>query len=130
MKIDVTHMVEDADNMFELSGSCMEQGRDAGRITWANAKAYGADKPLLTTGEMRDAARAHFREYGAWSAEEIAAWTEEDLQAIVCQDVAANIREMEGTEDYEDYQRRCEQGTCSSRLFKGDDDHWYFYLLM
>jgi hypothetical protein len=77
---------------------------------------------------MRDAARAHFREYGAWSEEEIAAWSEVDLQAITCQDVAAAIREMEVADDYEDYQRLCEAGTCSGRLYKGDDGQWYFYL--
>lgn len=128
MEIDVTHMVEDSDEMPMLSGSRVELGADAGRITWNNSKAYGVDKPLLTTDAMRDAARAHFRAYGAWSEEEIAAWSEEDLQAIVCQDVAAAIREMDVAEDYEDYQRLCERGPCSGRLFKTDDGSWYFYL--
>ncbi|MEY9506922.1 hypothetical protein ABIE87_006480 [Bradyrhizobium diazoefficiens] len=127
-ELNVTHMVEEADSMFQLSGSRMEHGQDAGQITWNNSKAYGTDRPLLTTDEMRDAARAHFREYGAWSEEEIAAWSEEDLQAITCQDVAAAIREMEVADDYEDYQRLCEAGTCSGRLYKGDDGQWYFYL--
>ena len=128
MEINVTHMVEAADEMIELSGSRMEHGQDAGRITWNNSIEYGRDKPLLTTDEMRDAARAHFREYGAWTAEEIAAWSEEELQGITCQDVAAAIREMEVAEDYDDYQRLCEKGTCSGRLSRGDDGHWYFYL--
>lgn len=39
MEIDVTHMVDDADNMIELSGSRMEHGQDASRITWNNSKA-------------------------------------------------------------------------------------------
>jgi hypothetical protein len=128
MEIDVTHMVADEDEMFELSGSRCEHGQNAGRITFANSTAYAAERPLLTTDDMRDAARAHFREYGAWSEEEIAAWSEEELQAITCQDVAAAIREMEVAEDYEDFQRLCEEGTLSGRLYKGDNDHWYFYL--
>lgn len=128
MEIEVTHMVEDADSMIELSGSRMEHGQDAGAITWNNSKAYGADRPLLTTDEMRDAARDHFREYGAWSREEIAAWDEAELQAIMCQDVAAVIREMEVAKDYADYERLVEAGTCSGRLYKGDDDKWYYYL--
>ena len=128
MEIDVTHMVEDQDEMIELSGLRMEHGQDAGRITWNNSKAYGAERPLLTTDEMRDAARAHFREYGGWSEEEIAAWSEHDLQAIMCQDVAAAIREMEVADDYEDFVELCEQGTCSGRLSKNDDGTWYFYL--
>jgi hypothetical protein len=123
-------MVGDADQMFELSGSRLEHGQDAVRITWEHSKAYGRDQPLLTDDAMRDAARAHFREYGAWSEEEIAAWSEDDLQAITCQDVAAAIREMESAEDYADYQKGCERGTYSGRLSRGDDGRWYFYLGM
>lgn len=122
MEIDVTHMVEDAESLVELSGSRVEHGQDAGRITWNNSKEYGAEHPLLTTDDMRDAARAHFRAYGAWSEEEITAWAEEDLQAITCQDVAAAIREMEAYKDHADYLER------DGRVYQGDDKHWYFYL--
>jgi len=129
MEIDVTHMVEDADNMIELSGSRMEHGQDAGRITWNNSLQYGRDNPLLADETAKDAARAHFREYGAWSEEEIAAWSDAELQAITCQDVAAAIREMEvAGGDYAEYERLCEEGTCSGRLYRGDDGRWYFYL--
>jgi hypothetical protein len=129
MEIDVTHMVEQSDEMIELSGSQMEHGQDAGRITWNNSVEYGKEHLLLTTDDMRDAARAHFREYGAWSEEEIAAWSEDELQGMMCQDVAAAIREMEvAGGDYAEYQRRCEEGTCSGRIYKGDDGRWYFYL--
>jgi hypothetical protein len=130
MEIDVTHMVEDEDTMPTLSGSRAEWGDNAGTFTWNNSKEYGKQRPLLTTDEMRDAARSHFREYGAWSEDEIAAWSEDDLQAITCQDVAAAIREMESADDYEDYVKGCEQGTYSSRLFRGDNGRWYFYLGM
>lgn len=129
MELDVTHMVETADEMIELSGSCAEHGPDAGRITWNNSLAYGRDHPLLKTADERDAARAYFREYGAWSEEEIAAWSEEELQAIMVQDVAAAIREMESCNgDLEEYRRLCEKGTLSGRLSPEDDGRWYFYL--
>jgi hypothetical protein len=128
MELNVTHMVEDADVMPELSGSAAELGNNAAQITWANSKAYGKDYPLLTTDDQRDAAREHFAEYGAWSREEIAAWSEEHLQGIVCQDVAAAIREMEHTDTYEEYAAGCERGTYSGRLYRGDDGLWYFYL--
>lgn len=127
MEIDVTHMVEDADEMFNLSGNRLEHGQDAGRITWANSKAYGAEHPLLKTDEERDAVRKHFAGYGAWSREELAAWSEEELQAIACQEVAATIREMDLAEDYDDYERLVEEGTLSSRLYRGDDGKWYYY---
>lgn len=128
MQINVTHMVEDCDDMPLLSGSQAELGNDAGRITWNNSAAYGKDNPLLTTEEEKDAARDHFREYGAWTAEEIAAWDDSHLQAITCQDVAAAIREMEVAEDYNDYVRLCEEGTCSARLFRDEDGEWWCVL--
>lgn len=128
MELDVTHMVEESDNMVALSGSRMEWGQDAGRITWNNSVAYGKDNPLLHDAEMMDAARAHFRSYGAWSSEEIAAWSEEELQGIMCQDVAAAIREMDVAEDYEDYERLVEAGALSGRLYRSQEGRWYFYV--
>lgn len=84
---------------------------------------------MLKTDEERDAARAHMREYGAWDAEEIAAWSEDELQGIIVQDVASAIREMEvAGGDYAEYERLCEEGTCSGRLSRGDNGRWYFYL--
>jgi len=125
MELDVTHMVEDVDDMPMLSGSRAELGNDAGRITWNNSVSYGKDRPLLTSDDMRDAARAHFREYGAWTQEEIDAWSEAELQGIMCQDVAAAIREMESFDTYEEYEA---SDQVSSRLCRGDDGRWYFYL--
>lgn len=130
MELDVTHMVADADEMIELSGSRVEHGQDAGPTTWRNSVAYAKDKPLLETDEQKDAAREHFAEYGAWSREEIAAWSDEELQGITCQEVAAQIREMSIADDYEDYRRLSEAGTVSGRLSKGDDGHWYCYFGM
>lgn len=130
MEIDVTHMIEAQDDMPMLSGSIAELGANASKITWDNSVAFGKEQPLLKTDEERDAARAHFKEYGAWSDEEIAAWSEDELQGITCQDVAAAIREMDVADTYEEYQALCERGTCSGRLYKGDDGRWYFYLGM
>lgn len=128
MEIDVTHMVEDADEMFNLSGSRMEHGQDAGQITWNNSIEYGRECPLLETEEQRDAARDHFRAYGAWSDEEIASWSEEHLQAITCQEAAAGIRELEAYATIEEFKAACESGQCSGRLYPSDDGHWYLYL--
>lgn len=130
MEINVTHMMEDADIMIELSGSRAEHGQNAGQITWNNSKAYGVDHPLLTTDEMRDAARAYFGEYGAWSKEEIEAWSEEELQGMMCQEVASAVRdilrEMEAyASRMDDWQANADNAGC---LYKGDDGQWYFYL--
>lgn len=128
MEIDVTHMVDDSDEMPMLSGSVAELGTNAGPITWRNSKAYGAQHPLLKTDDDRDEARAYFREFGAWSAEEIAAWSEDELQGLVCQDIAHHIREMESAESAEEYREGCESGRYSGNVYQGDNGRWYFYL--
>lgn len=122
-ELDVTYMVERADEMIDLSGSAAEHGSNAGPWTWGNSVEWGRDHPLLTTDEQREAARRHFRAYGAWDADEIAAWTEDELQGITCQEVAAAIREREAYEDEDTY-----RDAGSGRLGKGDDGRWYFYL--
>lgn len=129
-ELDVTHMVADASEMFELSGSRVEHGQNAGQITWANSLAYAAEHPLLSTEEMRDDARSYFAEFGAWDEDEIAGWSDAELDAIMAQDVAHAIREMDVAKDYEDYQRLVEQGTLSGNLYRGDDGRWYFYVGM
>lgn len=128
MQLNVTHMVHDSDDMPNLSGSRAELGQNAGQITWGNSVAYGQKHPLLTTGDMRDAARSYFQSFGAWSEEQIAAWSEDDLQGVMCQDVASAIREMTACDSMEDYQKRCEAGQCSGNLYRGDDGLWYFYV--
>jgi hypothetical protein len=128
MELDITHMIDDADEMPTLSGSIAELGNEASRLTWTNSMAYGQSQPLLHTDDERDAARAHFREYGTWSEDEIAAWSEDHLQAIMCQDVAAAIREREAFDSDEAFQQACESGRASGRIYRGDDGHWYFYL--
>ena len=128
MELNITHMIEDADDMPNLSGSQAELGKDAGKITWQNSLAYAERHTLLTNDTMRDNARKYFKGFGAWSAEEIAAWSDLHLNAMVTQDIAANIREMERFESQEAYQSAAEQGTVSGMLYKGDDGKWYAYI--
>jgi hypothetical protein len=128
MELDITHMVEQSDDMATLSGSAAEWGQNAGQFTWNNSKNYGMIHPLLKTDADRDEARKYFAEFGAWTREEIAAWSEDELQGIVCQEIAANIREMDVADSYEDYQALSEAGTLSGRIYRGDDGRWYFYL--
>jgi hypothetical protein len=97
--IDVTHMVNEADEMQYLSGSIAELGDCAGRLTWDNCMRRAEEEPLLKP-EQIDAARDYFRDFGAWDDEEIDAWTELEVQAIVIQEAASRIRELEHYEGY------------------------------
>jgi hypothetical protein len=127
MEIDVTHMVEDADTMPELSGSAAELGPEASRITWNNSKEYGRNHPLLKTDDDRDVARSYFKSFGAWDEKEIAAWSEDEIQGLTCQEVAGAIRELEHYDSYEEYLKAAEEGRCHGNLYKGENEHWYYY---
>ena len=128
MELDVTHMMDDSDDMPTLSGSIAELGNGAAKFTWNNSKAYAANHPLLSDEAARDEARQYFKGFGAWSEDEIAAWSELELNALVCQYIAGDIREMERFDSDEAYQAAAESGQVSGHLSKGDDGRWYFYL--
>jgi hypothetical protein len=128
MELDITHMIDDADDCPIMSGSQAELGPDAAKITWNNSKAYAAEHLLLTDETMRDNARRYFKGFGAWSADEIAAWSDADLNAMVTQEIASRIREMERFDSDEEYLAAAEQGSVSGSLYKGDDSKWYAYI--
>lgn len=127
MELDVTTMMDAINDSPPLVGSIAQYGKDAARYTWNNSKAFAKEHALLKTDEERDEARAHFRSYGAWDDEEIAAWSEEELQAIVCQEVAHQISELDMFDTTEEYQEAAERGTVSGRLYPGTDGRWYCY---
>lgn len=77
-----------------LSGSICELGQDAGRITWQNCLDLAEKRGDGIELDYKDA-RSHFAEYGAWEREEIDAWSDRELQALVIQETAADLRELE-----------------------------------
>ncbi len=122
MEIDITHLF-DAD-VSEFSASVMERGQNAGPETWANAKAEGADHPLLTSPEALDKARDYFREFGAWDDEERAAWDADEVNALLIQYISGNIREIEalcmranGTINWRKVERLSSEGTIAGDIY-------------
>ena len=97
-----------------LSGSVAELGDGAAQFTWSNclecAENFGDSLAL----DYNDA-RNHFAEYGAWEREEIDAWSERELQALVIQEAASGLREMESGED-------------TGRIYVDDDGAVWLYL--
>jgi hypothetical protein len=127
MELNVTQMIEVINDSPPLVGSIAQYGQGAAAMTWNNSKAFGQEYPLLKTDEEREAARDHFRSYGAWDDAEIDAWSDEELQGITCQEVAHQISELDMFATEEEYRAASEQGTVSGRLYKGDDGQWYCY---
>lgn len=125
MELDITHMMDDADEMPMLSGSVAELGQDAGRITWRNSLAYAAKHPLLVDADAMEKAREYFAGYGAWDMKE---QTDADVQGLTVQEVASAIREMERFATPEEYEAAAEDGSTSRNVYRGDNGRWYFYL--
>jgi hypothetical protein len=132
-EIDVTAIVEDEDCSL-LSASAMELGPNAGRITWQNCTDHFAPSegtnPLLVPAVHCDEIVDYFLEYGAWSREELEAHSVEELNALVLQEVAATVREIESFDSYEEYEAAAREGSASGRVYRGDNGRWYFYLGM
>ena len=131
MELDITEMMADCDYMPMLSGSCLELGDNAGAITWNNSKAYAEKHPLLHTPEAISEARDYFLALGAWSLDEIAAMPDSDIQALMVQDVAAAIRELEHYDCFDAYEIASQKGQTHGQIFRvleGDTHKYYFQM--
>ena len=122
----------------DYAASVAEIGDDAGAVTWQAAR---EDAPLyLITDQSRDALRAHFADYGAWSDEDIAAWSDRDLAALLLQFIAGDFREAfphrrtgdsVTAADWLNLEAMADNGQVSGRLFGGPlsvDGRIYYYV--
>lgn len=133
MELNITKIM--LNDCLRFSGSRMELGENAARITWDNCKAESADFIELTDAQIEES-RDYFGEFGAWDDEERAAWTRDEVRALVFQFIAGDIREAEavamdddtGEIDAGKYETENEAGQVSGRIYKADDGQWYFYL--
>jgi hypothetical protein len=136
MQLNITTFFNSDVDMSDISGSRMEHGDDAARITWNNAKEATRSHvpPLLDTEEKLDAMRDHVRGFGAWSRDELAEYSAEDLNALLLQFIAGDIREVCSPDDmtadswWKEYESGCERGTYAGRMYRGDDGLVYYYL--
>lgn len=116
MEFDVSFLLDEDCSL--LSGSVAELGQDAGRITWQNCLELAISHPLATE-DNREELESYFREYGAWTAEEIAAWSLQELSALCIQEAASNFREYENhcEADWDVYREKSESGSISGQLW-------------
>ena len=123
MEINVTRLMDEDCSRF--ADSIFNSGlQNIGEITWRNAVEYFVDNELLTTelDELRD----YFRGFGAWSREELAEMDDVHLNALLLQFIAGDIcgyleAEDEGRlEEYEESE--------GGRLYKSNDDEWFYYV--
>lgn len=125
MGINVTHLVNGSEDMFNFSASAFELGENAGEITWTNAVSYSEEAPLVTEDQLDDVAE-WLKDFGAWPEDEIDDMVPTELNALLLQFVAGDIREMQDFDSEDEYLDAGAAGQNPGRLYKGDDDQWYF----
>lgn len=129
MEIDITDFFNNAD-AFQFSHSIAEGGKTAGLDTWNAAKREGDESPLLKTEDEISTFRRYVRDFGAWSAEEIAAWDATECNALFIQLISGDMREsgLDNEPDdaaWAEYERRSEEGNCPSNIFRSADHIYY-----
>lgn len=129
MEINITRFFTDADH-FDISGSQMEHGPDAGRITWNNARDAVKEFCYLDTKAKLDAMRWHLVHMGFSGADDVK--DADELNALFLQLVAGDIREVPDMDsscwDWDAYRGLAESGAVGGRFYRGDDGDVYYYL--
>lgn len=134
MEIDITSFVNTAEPA-EFSASQAELGRDAGKITWDNAKREAANSSFINE-DSREAFERWAEEFGAWTTDEIQDWSLDECNALLIQFISGDLRELQdicpGVGDTDINWTRArelsERGTIGGRIYPGDDGRIYFYM--
>jgi len=127
MEINITHMINDRESMFSLSGSVMEHGEHAGAITWNASKNYSKKYPLLKSEEIKPA-RKYLKTFGVWTEYEINSWPDDEVQALITQFVAGGIRELPNFDSLEELKDFLETDENYTTIFFATDNEFYIYL--
>lgn len=120
----------------DYSASVAEIGANAGASTWQAARDDSEDWPILDTDEKREAFREFVEGSGGWTRREIDDWSNTELNALCIQWIAGDMREPVGFDlradmpdsEWMEYERQCNAGMCSGRIYRGDSGNVYFYI--
>lgn len=123
MDLNITEFFNTAEP-FNYSASVAEMGNNAGRITWNNAVDDSKVFNLLDTDEKREAFKRFISGFGAWTEEEVNAWSNDELNALCIQFISGDMREAGlhadmTVDEWLEYEKECERGTYSSRIYGG-----------
>ena len=127
MELDVTRIIE-AENFERYSDSIARSGlQNIGEITWRNACESCAelDTPLVTEPQQ-DELIDWFADFGAWSRDELEAMTPNERCALLLQFISGDAQEYFEAEERGELASYLENH--GGRLYRGDDDRWYFYV--
>jgi len=123
MEIDVTDFLASTDCSM-LSGSVVELGTNAGRITWQHSINTVKEFNPLPDGDALQEFRDWLKPWGGWDDAEIAAMSDEHLRALCAQWIASDWRECfdcdSNAADWAFYEPRASDGRCPSSFYRDD----------
>lgn len=124
MELNITEFVREWRGEWQwFSASQMEMGERAGAITWENAIEYAEVSPIAKLPSEFEAIRDYIRHFGAWDDNEIDRFTYTELNALLIQLIAADFRESEYFDTWDQYDEQC-----GGHLLKSENDTWYYYV--
>jgi len=120
MELDITEFAM-TECPRDFQASIAEIGNNAARYTWRAALECGV---MFVTDANKQEFIDHFKEYGAWSEEEMNAWSEEEMNALVIQEISSQMRDFSDDHisewNWDDYQAQSETGRIGGMLFKSE----------
>lgn len=123
-EINITELVKS--ECSELySNNVATLGNNAAQITWNNAK--NCELTFVTSENKQDFID-HFKEIGF--SEDTDNWPLNELNALFIQEVSSDINELSDYDSWEEIEKDQESGVVSGRIFKTDDNEYYFYIGM
>ena len=127
MEIKITAIVNSI-SPINYSASAAELGLNAGETTWGNAT-KDANELLAGDAFDREAYISFFKDFGAWSVEELNNMTDCDIKAMMLQYIAGDMREGDITSNMTaDEWAEYESSENAGRIFLGVDGEIYFYI--
>ena len=73
---------------------------------------------------LREKIKQHFKDYGCWDDEEIDEWDDVTTAAMVIQEAAASLREMERFDSPEEWMVALEKGDTDGRTYHHDGKYY------
>ncbi len=129
MELNVTDYLDNVD-LWYVSNSVNNLGDNAAQITWARAL-EAADDYQWVTDENQEEVIEYFLGYGAWNREELESSGNRGLSAMICQEIASEIREFSNdgwdtdSWNWDEYEEAAHNGQLRGNLFKHEDDIYF-----
>lgn len=132
MELNITKFFNNADH-WHLCNSVAVLGNNAAKITWQNAQDSSNDFTFVTESNKSEFVD-YFKQFGAWSREELENFSLVELNALLLQFISSDINDLDMFEDdngelnWGEIESAQESGTISSNIFKSEYGEYFYYI--